>query len=243
MDRLLRVVNLVVLISSVRTVEYSELEYLGCMKPFMNSSVEFRMGASTWNGVIGIAACIMCNLNREIIMLRGNQCYCIQFNDLELLMTVNATYCNIKCEDDDQFTCGGNLGGSVYCNRQQNFSTSGNDIFDYRRDEFQMDCLFLSCGVPGEATDRNFRSEYLPLLRPDHCIIYCSLFKKEYAMVGWAGTENGPVHGKYSINSTFNSNRFQIDHLMRFQPFRPAFAPLKNHMIPIFLALARWVDM
>ena len=197
MERLLNVVNLIVLISSERAMDYHGLKYFGCMKPFLNSSM-IKIGASTWITSIGFAACADCRLKEEMVMLRGVQCYCIKFDDWKWLMTVNSELCNIKCEDNHAFTCGGNLGGSVYYDQKHKITDSGIEHFDYRRltnEEFLLGCSYISCGVPGDARDHMYRKEYLPQLKPEDCIIYCSLREAAYAMLGWDGTNIEPIHG------------------------------------------------
>ena len=190
MEHSLKVVHLFLLILSVRTIEYSDLQFLGCVKPFF-STPPFQMGASTLNIVPGIAACEKCNLNEHIIMLRGGQCYCIQLDGLELLIPVDTIYCNIKCGDNNTFYCGGNLGGSVYGDSKHNIPNSTNNIFHYRHlnnKKSLMSCSFISCGIPGNPECMGFKREYLPQPNPEDCIILCSLRNSSYAMVGWDGT-------------------------------------------------------
>ena len=170
---------------------------LGCFNPFLKSS-DFQ-SSSTWNSPpkIGLATCVSCNAAYGFFMVRGTQCYCLKPSALENLTKIDDNYCDILCDPLlPEIKCGGNLGGSLYCDSTSSqcgtpFSTK--QIYRNMSSNATL-CLKLKCGHPGPKTENNY-FEYFPRLEPSDCIIYCSLKKTSYAHLGWHVGEN-TTHGR-----------------------------------------------
>ena len=177
--------------------DYEGLTYLGCLKPFFSAPVVAQVGASTSNTYIGLRSCRGCDRSKELLMLRGAQCYCLNFAMWLYLDMVDSVYCNISCMDNGDRKCGGNLGGSVYVRNDARdaFSIVDKPYFLYRgihddRWDGVLACSAMGCGVPVEQSPTTYY-EYFPRLSPQACIVYCSSFNTTYAFLGWDGGRMG----------------------------------------------------
>lgn len=186
----------------------SNVRSLGCYSPF-EPSLSLMMTITIHPDQIDFANCNFCGLS-DFVLVRGAQCICIDNNIVANQMRISDTYCNIPCDPDpfydgnEVFMCGGNLGGSLYCNTQSdidclntNFNGTSVDIYrDFGTDrdgDFQSfePCLNLGCGSRPDSDDHDNLSyvEYFPNLNPEDCVVFCTYVKTSYAHAGWQTQE------------------------------------------------------
>lgn len=164
---------------------------LGCYLPFnLSPSISSNFGSG------GLSSCQPCK-TEQFVMLRGDQCMCIDAKDIPNLKRVQDQYCDVCYPGSDIF-CGGNLGGSLYCNRYVESCYSigqvpepSLDIYRSFNDEpggfeRQEPCLNAGCGQPDFWNLKNLTYlDYFPDLSPESCIIFCTYEKTAYALVGY----------------------------------------------------------
>jgi hypothetical protein len=183
---------------------------LGCYLPF-----DLGPGISSSFGPGGLSSCQPCS-TQQFVMLRGDQCLCLDAEDIPKLERVRDEYCDIQCPDSD-ILCGGNLGGNVYCNLLMencwtinNVSEPSVDVYRSFSDapggfDRQEPCLNAGCGQPDFWNRYNLTYlDYFPNISPEACVIYCTYERTAYAHVGYYSVErfrimDNPILGEFKF--------------------------------------------